>query len=496
MKEIYFSCTLLTDVVLNSKLATEGNMTTMDYIPGSNFLGIVAAQLYKQIDSNKAYKIFHSGDVSFGDALITRDVTESFKVPFNLFMVKGEESLGTDHLYVHQEINEKNHPEKNGYRVQLKQVRNGYFSTTGKVLDKIKKTFALKSAQDANFRKSKESAMFGFESLKKDQVFIFSVKFSDERFVDDVTKALIGNKRLGKSRTAEFGQVEIRQINTPIPHLEHKELDSDTLVYAQSNLCFVDEYVQPKLQPNVADLGLLSGTINWEKSQVRTYSYAPWNGQRKTIDPERHCIAMGSVFYVQNIEKPTVVKKNTVGEFQSEGLGRVLYNPVFLFATANTIQTDFYNRENVKDANNANHANHNNINTPLGKFLVKKLEENRKQLKLSNDIHSAVKDESSFKILERITPSQWGNIRTLATQTKNIKELILKLFGENLPGQKPIIGVLGYGIAYDRYWGVNKEKPLNELKNIINKNESLGCEFVAKYAAEMAKEKQKKDKKN
>lgn len=494
MKEIYFSCTLLTDVVLNSKLATEGNMTTMDYIPGSNFLGIVAAQLYKQIDSNKAYKIFHSGDVSFGDALFTLDNTESFKVPFNLFMVKGRESLGEDPTYIHQNI-DKNHPEENGYKVQLKQVRNGYFSTTGKVLDNIKKTFALKSAQDANFRRSKESAMFGFESLKKDQVFIFSVQCRDESLVDDVTNALVGNKRLGKSRTAEFGQVSIQQITTPIPPLEFKQTDSCILVYAQSNLCFVDQYGQPKLQPNVIDLGLKSGTINWEKSQVRTSSYAPWNGQRKTIDPERHCIAMGSVFYVDYIGGSTEDKKNTVGEFQSEGLGRVLYNPVFLFANTNTILTDFYKKENVKDANNVNQASQTPLLTTLGKFLEKKFKENENQLELSKAIHNAVKYNSNSKILEKITSSQWGNIRTLATQTKDFTVLSKKLFGENPPNQKPIIGLLGYGVAYDKYWSKNNDKPLNAFESIVTENKKFGCEFVAKYAAEMAKENQKKDKK-
>ena len=52
MKEIFFKCTLVSDIVLNSKLATEGNMTTLDFIPGSNFLGIVAGKIYNSLQNS------------------------------------------------------------------------------------------------------------------------------------------------------------------------------------------------------------------------------------------------------------------------------------------------------------------------------------------------------------------------------------------------------------------------------------------------------------
>ena len=88
MEEQYYKCTLLSDVILNNKMATEGNMTTLDYIPGSNFLGIVANELYKN-HKEKAYKILHTDKVSFGDAHISLDGTEvSYAMPFSLFKDK------------------------------------------------------------------------------------------------------------------------------------------------------------------------------------------------------------------------------------------------------------------------------------------------------------------------------------------------------------------------------------------------------------------------
>lgn len=37
MKTLTYQCTLLTDIVLNAKSATEGANQTLDFIPGNNF---------------------------------------------------------------------------------------------------------------------------------------------------------------------------------------------------------------------------------------------------------------------------------------------------------------------------------------------------------------------------------------------------------------------------------------------------------------------------
>jgi hypothetical protein len=62
------------------------NMQSLNYIPGSNFLGIVAEK-YSELTSD-AYDIFHSGKVSFGDAHISKDNCVSYHLPFSLFLDK------------------------------------------------------------------------------------------------------------------------------------------------------------------------------------------------------------------------------------------------------------------------------------------------------------------------------------------------------------------------------------------------------------------------
>lgn len=67
MKQMKFKVTLSTDVVLNVKSATDGNNQTLDFIPGNNFLGIVAGRLYQKVDTQTAWTLF-------------REIKEDFRI--------------------------------------------------------------------------------------------------------------------------------------------------------------------------------------------------------------------------------------------------------------------------------------------------------------------------------------------------------------------------------------------------------------------------------
>lgn len=475
MTEIFFKCTLLSDIVLNSNLATEGNMTTLDYIPGSNFLGIVAGELYRHISYDDAFGIFHTGEVSFGDAFISDDNQLSYQLPFGLMMEKGKENIGKDDVYLHHLLNKDNNP----IELQLKQKRNGFINSNGIVQEKIQKTFALKSAQDAEERRSKEGAMFGFESLKARQIFVFSVKFMTDKYIENVTGALSGIKRIGKSKTAQFGQVKIERITENIGRVGIGSNEGYTLVYAQSNLCFLDENSQPTFQPRAVQLGTMIGNINWSKSQIRTYSYSPWNGQRNTINTERHCIAMGSVFYVDAMHAG---KEGIVGEYQAEGLGRVIYNPAFLEGDLLTPKSSFFKKKDKIVESVLSDAVIES-KTALGKYLMKRQLSKKEELELSKAIQKAIDDSSGE--LKNVSPSQWGGIRSYASNETAMNSLREVLFDEKT-------GFLTHGVADERYWGKSRGKLRKEFEIIFKANWKYGTSFIAKYAAEMAKISQKK----
>lgn len=472
MKEQYFTCTLLSDVVLNSKLATEGNMTTLDYIPGSTFLGVVAKEIYANY-TEKAYSILHTGEVSFGDAHISMEGKEvSYAMPFSLF----KDKLDKTKTWVHHLLEKHHFDNFREKGIQLKQERSGYLTPSGHILKSPEKNFALKSAQDREERRSKDGAMFGFESLQAGQVYVFSIRYENAEYQEIVEKFLIGNKRIGKSKTAQYGQVDIQPIEKPT-HINSIETPQDyTLVYAESNLCFFNEYGQSTFQPKAKDLELPGGTICWEKSQVRTYSYSPWNGLRNTPNTQRDCILKGSVFYVKGAVSPEA-KTNSVGEYQAEGLGRIIYNPVFLKGDKSTGEWEF---KLIKEPNKPDNKEDNTQPEPtsdLGKFLHGLKEQKQKELELSKSIQHEL--DTCSKHLKCISSSQWGAVRAFATKAKSMETLRKDLFED----------FLTKGIAADRYW--SKHQNRENLQTIFERNQEFGTTFLAKFAAEMAKEVQK-----
>jgi len=543
----YFKCTLLTDVVLNASLATEGNMQSLDFIPGSNFLGIVAAKLYKEISTNVALDVFHSEKVLFGDALISKDNKISYALPFSLFQDKLKSKIAEDDVWVHHGI------EKYPENIQLKQNRKGYLNTEKIFIKEVEKRFLLKSAYNANERRSAEGKMFGFDSIKKGQEFIFSVVFNDETYIEKVEEALTGVKKLGKSKTAQYGQVKIEAIADNQDIFESKSnINNKLVVYAESRLCFLNEYGNPTFQPKPSDFGINAKDFDWKYCQIRTGAYSQWNAKRNTPDSQRSFIERGSVFVIENPGNIDATKlPEIVGEYQNEGFGRVIYNPKFLEFDKSGIwefkweiktpKEDEDKKETLTINERIESLEKLKLNSVIGDFVKSKAIEDFKDLRIGEKIlevfkyeedHKAVlldakikKDKSGKEVKEYyITKSQWGNIRSLATQAKDIDELNEKLFGSANSGKitsfridndelfkkdkiafyKKMFddlinrvltsakkdennGFLMHGVADEKIWGKKNGERRKALAKIIEENRELGTQFVAKFAAEIAK---------
>ena len=156
----------------------------------------------------------------------------------------------------------------------------------------------------------------------------------NDSLADEIKNALVGKKRVGRSRTAQYGLVEIEECN----YVEVEScmpIGNTVAVYADGRLIFIDEYGLPTFQPSAEQLGLPEdAVILWKKSQIRTFQYAPWNYQRQCFDADRCGIEKGSVFVVDvsNCKENPELKSHYVGSYNNEGFGKVIYNPAFLEA--------------------------------------------------------------------------------------------------------------------------------------------------------------------
>src|ERR1035437_7459539 len=122
MKRLNFKCSLLADIVISAHTATEGEHQSLNFIPGSNFLGILASEIYKSKPED-CYSLFHSGKVRFGDAHIVFNDKRAFHVPFSWYYPKGG-SLAENKNYMLNFMSNGNFNDLISNGIQLKQARS------------------------------------------------------------------------------------------------------------------------------------------------------------------------------------------------------------------------------------------------------------------------------------------------------------------------------------------------------------------------------------
>jgi len=501
MNTLQFKVTLLSDVIINQRAATEGNQKTLDFITGNAFLGVAAGELYENTN-DETFTLFHSGKVRFGDAHPLVDNKRALKVPASLFFPKGEDK---SKLFVHHGMPK---PDENKIDFQPKQCRDSFVvkTTDNTVIEvEIKKHFAIKSAYDSDKRRSEDAKMYGYESLQAGSEWCFEVVFNDDvaaEIISKVENSLVGKKRVGRSSTAQYGLVKIEKVlpfengfhTWPQPKTRDKD-EKVVFVYAENRLIFFDQYGQPTFNPTGEQLGIQGGKICWEMSQIRTFQYSPYNNHRKTRDTDRCGIEKGSVFCVTGTTCSET--ENWVGSYQNEGFGKVLINPEFLEYTDDLGKAKYAITSDMASHQSKllNSFSIQTNDTPVLNYLTQQKLYNENQQFIYEQVNSFVKNnERNFK--EDSFASQWGTIRSLATQIKtkyfNLnqqeqKDLLLKkLFEEKddpVTHKKIGIGYLKHGVAAEK-WEYKSKDLENEIKKIAPE---IAIEVVINLAAEMAK---------
>lgn len=466
MKIYQYKCKLQSDIIITSDAATEGYNLSLDYIPGSKFLGIVAGQLYDESQKEKTLDLFHNGNVQFGDAQLFVDNYAYMKAPFSWYVEKGKNF--SDALYLHHNVKSTDK--------QLKQIRSGYFSTGSKKFITLDQDFSLKSAQDAEKRRSKDGQMFGYYSLRAGSEWIFSVKDEKGAYADEIKKVLEGKHQIGRSRSAEYGLVEVSFLKE-VELSKEESYTGEIILYAQSNLCFIDENIgMTTAQPSAQQLcGDKNAKILWSKSQVRSRNYKTWNRKRHNKDADRIIIERGSVFIIQ-LDSPISSKFFTsgIGSFKAEGFGEVLINPDFLESDKESIDLGLKKTK---------------MNRPLSWIIEKGKEDDRilaalRRIKINNDFDGQIdKLVNQFKadhkgIFEGISKSQWGTLRNYGKNLDKHDHFIKLVFDKE-------IGFLYTGQSENEWRQKNRRVILENYLNGLSRDKLFP--FVVKLSSQMSK---------
>ena len=423
MRELRFEITFKSPIILQASSNTQGKMSSLDFIPGSTFLGMVAS---RYSDFSDPFKIFHSGAVKFYDAAPIKDGKEFFKIPLSYFHEKLDSSKIYNHHLLSREESEK--------FTQLKQMRSGYINDEKKQLS-LDLDFSQKSAYDKNKRRSMDSQMYGYEAFRVGMKWRFSVKFDANVSEDDISLAketLERSTRLGKSKSAEYGAVEIKFIGENADKIQSfTPPEGYTFIYAKSRLALIDENGNPSYDVKYILPNLNENNVDYEKTQIRISNFTPYNGARSTKDYERACINKGGVIALKNLSAEQIAAlKNGVGAYLSEGFGEVLINPWFLDggdAKDNPIEFQ-------KEAQTERSTGKIPTQSDLAKFLKQKQTTKDQALEIAERVADFIKSHKDK--FSKISKSQWGAIRALCKSSADIQKDVGEFIGEGVEKDK------------------------------------------------------------
>ncbi|WP_100629777.1 hypothetical protein [Algoriphagus formosus] len=480
MKKYEFHIRLLSDLVLTSSAATESHSSSLNYIPGSKFLGIVAKSLYKMDDEKSTLEIFHSGKVIFSDAHPIIEKKRFYPSPANYYFKKGE-GLGNE-IFLHHNLDKKTQKKLRTENIQLKQSRTGYIQPELKKYLAIKQNYRLKSAYDPTLRKSKDSQMFGYFSVPAHTEFVFTVEDQTGQYIEEIKKALIGKKQIGRSKSAEYGLVEI-EFNGELKPIYQINLTGRTVIYAQSNLCFINNFGQTTALPEAEQLtGISESEIIWEQSQIRSRKYQSWNGTRNSKDADRIIIEKGSVFVV-NLKRPidSDFFEGGVGSYKSEGFGKVLVNPDFLPVEGVNLGFSFSSQKKAVSSFEL----YADVVDEAIDVVIKTLKNRENLHSFDQEVKSEVKGflENHRHYFKMVSKSQWGTLRAYAKQC-----LTLQAFDALVFGNSDVKGLEGfvYKGSSQNQWKVGGDFLRKELKRIAeNKGEKFALSFIQKLSSEI-----------
>jgi len=512
MKTFYFKCTLESDVIINQRSATVGNQETLDFIPGSAFLGIAAGALYENNNEEENFEIFHSGKVRFGDAHPLMNGKRGLRLPASLYHKKGGRL--SDDAFIHHKV-PKEGIKIEGKPLQVKQVRSGFMikdehENSIQTL-KVDTSFSIKSAYDREKRRAKDSMMYGYEAIRQGTVMGFEITFDigvHPETIDKVKKAITGHKKIGRSSSAQYGLVNITEGNFDEGFKSFDFYDG-LLVYAESRLLFLDDYGMFTQTPELKHFGIKKegAAIDWKKSQVRTFRYAPYNSKRMQNDADRLCIEKGSVFYITGITSDELGEdwmNKPVGSMTNEGFGKILVNPEFLQSKPESSKGEAlfsFSKEIKKKGNEfdksmidveglkAEMKDLNEYDQPVFEYLLEQLQNDKEDREVYKMVNDFVNDKNKSGLFKKEKfASQWGTIRMKAMVVKDKKMLFDNLFMEPK-------GYLVHGVAKEK-WEGRKLKVFKDFSSEFLKPQykfSFMQKAIVNLAAEMAKKSRKEN---
>lgn len=360
-QEATLVCELLDDCVFAETSATDGGLNSLRHIPGASIYGAAAAKLYPELrksgQSDDLWQLFHADQVRFGNAYPLTSGHPAWPAPCTWQVEKNQPLCETASRQLTANLVNASakEPERG---TQRKPLRAQFVAPDARFAQPAT-SLQLKTAFKPGKGTAAEGQLFQYQALSSGQHFAAAIGCDGHvatAVFEQLLSALDGAVlRLGRSKGAQYGRVRLSVVRQSANHwplteawgTSNRDQPSLTL-WCVSDLCLLDEYLQPTTLAQPSSLGLPEGfALNPAHSYIQTRRYSPYNNYRRSHDCERLVISAGSVltFDWQPAQPPSISVGQLrsqigdwVGQHNGTGLGQIVVQPAWAVQTS--IQRD------------------------------------------------------------------------------------------------------------------------------------------------------------
>lgn len=331
--------------IFSERAATEGAHRTLRAPTGAALLGWCAANGAYGDFGTSAFKVFHTGDIRFGNAAPIGENGE-VQVPFprNLFAPKGSKVDDENRKLNSQVVRVGPPPPGTDDGTQFEVAKGEYYRISTKQAPKLKPGQRLRTATREG--RAARSQLFGYQHIDESELPLFAAPLARSANIDDadwtrILETFHGQTlRIGRAKSTGYGgEYECRVVAANLkPAYKSATISDRIVILALSDIALSDAFGQPVAMPAAWQLGMSGDwTLDTRNSAISLRRYAPWNGQLRSRDVEHQVIEAGSVL-VFRLDAGGNSGNNSnglsiVGTLREVGCGRIWVNPAFLMGT-------------------------------------------------------------------------------------------------------------------------------------------------------------------
>lgn len=332
-----YKITLLLRADSNIMVSKQNSEISKDYIPGSNIMGAIASKYIENnnIDFNNLSQeyqdLFLNGTVKYSNAYITdKDgKIKYYPAPLSYTKVKDKSNQYHNKMY---DVNEEN--------IQLSNIGNKYVSLDGNnYIKEVKQSESYHHQRAKDLKvghvstRDEGGAFYQFTSIDMNQYFLTEIEIPG-KYAKIILNFLDKDEvlRVGKSKTAEYGKLTIKDIQIAEEKQERNKYKNFAVILTSPLILFDKTNIKIANSKNslITELKELFGDkkLNATKSFIGYSDESGYNAIWNLPKEQLTSFDKGTTICFESENEIELKEEYCIGLRQNEGYGKIKIYPI------------------------------------------------------------------------------------------------------------------------------------------------------------------------